>query len=393
MAFGAGGRLLGIVVLVLIGMSEGTGDAKAGLFGKRRAAARAEAEVAAVEAIRVLQGNCFGCHNPDKDKGGLVLSTRDGLLAGGDSGKAVIPRKPEKSRLLEVLSAEGEPHMPPQKQLASRQIESLRRWIAMGLPWDDQTLARVQAPRGVVLEPLPETYRPVQALALDPEGLRLAWTRGAELLVHDLSSTNFPLLLRSPVQTDVIRSLAWSPDGRWLAAGGFREVKVLQATNLAMVWSTRSNLVGRITALRFSPHGGALVAGDGAPSEAGWVRIFETESGRQLSAWKAHTDTIFDLAISTDGGLLATAGGDKLLKTWEILTQKEIARFEGHVGAVLGVAMSPTGAELVTVGADKQLKLWDTRTREAVVTSGRSRKHSINAVAWSADGLAGGCGG
>jgi WD40 repeat protein/mono/diheme cytochrome c family protein len=366
-------------------MSDWTGGVQAGLFGKRRTAARAEAEVAATEAVRVLQGNCFGCHNPDKDKGGLVLTTREGLLLGGDSGKAVVPRRPEKSRLLEVLTAEGEPHMPPQKQLPSRQIETLRRWIALGVPWDEQTLARVQAPRGVVLEPLPETYRPVQALALDPDGRRLAWVRGAEVLVHDLSSTNYALLHRSPVHADLIRSVAWSPDGRWIATGGFREVRVHESTNFAMVWSSRSNLVGRISALRFSPHGGALVASDGAPSEAGWVRVFESETGRPLSAWKAHSDTIFDLAISADGGLLATAGGDKLLKTWEVLTQKEIARFEGHVGAVLGVALSPTGAELVTVGADKQLKLWDTRTREAVVTVG-GRKHSINAVAWSADG-------
>jgi WD40 repeat protein len=368
-----------------MGLSDWTGGVQAGLFGKRRAAARAESEIVSTEAVRVLQGNCFGCHNPEKDKGGLVLTTREGVLAGGDSGKAVVSRKPEKSRLLEVLRAEGEPHMPPKKQLASGQVESLRRWIAVGLPWDDQTLVRVQAPRGVVLEPLPETYRPVQALALDPDGRRLAWARGAEVLVHDLSSTNYPLLLRSPVHADVIRSIAWSPDGRWLAAGSFREVHVLQATNLVVVWSTRSNLLGRISALRFSPHGGALVAADGVPSEAGWVRIFETETGRQLSAWKAHADTIFDVAVSADGGLLATAGGDKLLKTWEILSQKEVARFEGHVGAVLGVAMNPTGAELVTVGADKQLKLWDARTREAVVTVG-GRKHSINAVAWSADG-------
>ncbi len=379
------GRLLIAGLWIVLGLSDWTGGVHAGLFGKRRSLVRAEAEAAATEAVRVLQRNCFGCHNPEQDKGGLVLTTREGVLAGGDSGKAVVSRKPERSRLLEVLNAEGEPHMPPKKQLPSVQIESLRRWIAVGLPWDDQTLARVQAPRGVVLEPLPETYRPVQALALDSEGRRLAWARGAEVLVHDMSATNYPLVLRSSVDGDVIRSLAWSPDGRWLATGGFREVRVHQSTNLAVVWSIRSNLVGRITALRFSPHGGALVASDGVPSETGWVRIFESETGRQLSAWKAHTDTVFDLAISADGGLLVTAGGDKLLKTWEILTQKEIARFEGHVGAVLGVALSPTGSEVVSVGADKQLKLWDTRTREAVVTVG-GRKHAINAVAWSADG-------
>lgn len=357
-----------------------------GIFGKRRGEAKVEMERLATDAVRILQGQCFGCHSSDKNKGGLDLTTRAALLKGGDNGKAIVGKKPEKSRLIDVLAADSDPHMPPKKQLSSQQVEVLRRWVAAGLPWDGGTLARVNAPRGVVLEPLPLSYHPVQALAFDPDTKRVAWARGTELLVHDLASTNQPLLLRTNAHSDVVRSVAWSPDGRWIATGSFRELTLRDATNLAVVWSLRSNLLGRISALRFSPHGGALVAADGVPSESGWVRVFGVESGNPLSAWKAHTDTVFDLAISSDGGLLATGGGDKLLKTWEILTQREVARFEGHVGAVLGVAFHPSGGELVSVGADKQLKLWDTRTREAVVTIG-GRKHSINAVSWSADGL------
>ena len=372
----------GCVGAVLLGLAQ---SSHAGLFGKRRTTARSDVEQLSTEAVRILQGSCFGCHSPETDKGGLVLSSRSRILAGGDSGKVVVPRRPEKSRLMAVLEADGDPHMPPKKQLPSKQVGILRQWVAAGVPWDEQTLTRVNAPRGVVLEPLPGNYHPVQSLALDPDAHRVAWAHGSELVVHELISTNHALLLRTQAHTDIIRSVAWSPDGRWVATGGFRELKVFNATNLSETWSIRSNLVGRITALRFSSHGGALVAADGSPAEAGWVRVFSADTGNQISAWKAHSDTIFDLAISTDGGLLATVGGDKLVKTWEILTQREIARFEGHVAAVLGVAFNPTGAELVTVGSDKQLKLWDTRTREAIVTVG-GRKHSINAICWSADG-------
>jgi len=366
-------------------MGVGSWPADASLFGKRRAAARQESERLTTEAVRILQANCFGCHVPEKDKGGLILNSRPELLEGGDSGKVVVPKKPDKSLLISVLAAEGDPHMPPKKQLGAKQIEVLRRWVAAGIPWDEGALARVNAPRGVVLEPLPETYRPVQALAFDPEARRIAWARGTELTVHELSATNATVVQSTQAHPEVIRSVAWSPEGRWLATGGFRELIVRDASTLAVAWTVRSNLLGRISALRFSPHGGALVAADGGPGEPGWVRVFATDTGKVIAAWQAHTDTILDLAISADGGLLATAGGDKLLKTWEILAQREVGRFEGHVGAVLGVAFNPKGGELISVGADKQFKLWDALTREAVVTMG-GRKHSLNAVAWSADG-------
>jgi len=360
-------------------------DAAAGLFGKRKPADDPETRQLTTGALRVLQGQCFGCHSPEKDKGGLVLTSREALLAGGDSGKVVVPRRPEKSLLLRVLPEDADPHMPPNKQLPAQHVDLLRRWILAGVPWDPGALERLNAPRGVVLEPLPETYRPVQGLALDPEARRLAWASGTDLVVQDLSQTNTPVLFRAQAHADVVRSVAWSTDGRWLATGGFRELTVWKVADFSVAWTTRSNLLGRITALRFSPHGGALLAADGAASEAGWVRVFASDSGRPIVAWKAHTDTIFDLAVSADGGVVATAGGDRLVKTWEILSQREVARFEGHVGAVLGVAFNPSGSELVSVGADKQLKLWDTRTREAVVTIG-GRRHNLNAVAWAADG-------
>ena len=43
--------------------------------------------------LRVLKQDCFSCHNPEKQKGGLVLTSREMMLKGGDSGVAVVPGK------------------------------------------------------------------------------------------------------------------------------------------------------------------------------------------------------------------------------------------------------------------------------------------------------------
>lgn len=349
-------------------------------------ARRVEQARLAAEAMQVLHGECLSCHDGPKRKGGLGLGDRDALMKGGDSGRAVVPRKPEASLLFRVLAADGDPHMPPKKQLRTNTVETIRRWIASGAPWDAKALAKLKEPRGVMLEPPPPGYRPVLALALDPTAGQVALGRGMDLVVEETTgATNRRTVGSVQAHADAVRAVAWSPDGRWIATGGFRELKVWDAATLAPAWSLSSNLTGRVTALRFSPHGGALVVGEGGPAEPGWVRIYRADGGQPLGAWKAHADSVLDLSISADGGMLATAGADRLVKTWEIVSGKELARFEGHTAAVTGVAFHPAAAELVSVGLDRQLKVWDLKTGEAFVTMG-GRKHGFTSVAWAADG-------
>src|SRR6218665_382566 len=74
------------------------------------------------EAMRLLKGNCFSCHNDTKKKGGLVVTSREALLKGGENGETLDLAAPEKSPLLESLAAGADPHMPPKKQLTGEQI-------------------------------------------------------------------------------------------------------------------------------------------------------------------------------------------------------------------------------------------------------------------------------
>src|SRR3954453_10458427 len=43
------------------------------------------------EAMQLLKAECVSCHNPEKKKGGLILTTRDALLKGGDDGAVLLP--------------------------------------------------------------------------------------------------------------------------------------------------------------------------------------------------------------------------------------------------------------------------------------------------------------
>ncbi|HEV8542004.1 MAG TPA: DUF1549 domain-containing protein [Verrucomicrobiae bacterium] len=345
----------------------------------------ASTKVLAKDAMRLLHANCLSCHNPEKHKGGLQMTSRELLLKGSDSGPVLQQDKIDESLLVKVLAADSDPHMPPKKQLSTNQIALFRTWISAGAPWDVEALAKVSAPRIVKFEPMASSYHPVMALALSPDAKRLAVGRANELIVYDLVSTNFPVLHKTKAHADVVRSLAWSPDGKWLASGAFRELTLWDAETLSLKRNVSTNLIGRVDSLRFTPHGGALVAADGETAENGWVRVFSIQTGAEISAWQTDSDTLYDVAISPDGGLLATASGDKLVKLWEIVSQKEIGQIEAHLGAIWGAAFNTNATELVTVGSDKQLKIWDVKSRESVVTIG-GRKHNFINVAWSGDG-------
>ena len=95
----------------------------------------------------LLAGQCFQCHGAALETpfGGLRLDSRDGLLAGGDSGPAVVPGNPAASAL--VQRVQGRPVlMPPTGALASEQVESLIAWVEMGAPWPEAAAATAGTP-------------------------------------------------------------------------------------------------------------------------------------------------------------------------------------------------------------------------------------------------------
>ncbi len=89
----------------------------------------------------ILERTCAKCHRPDKDKGGLALTTPDGLRKGGDTGPAFVPGKPDESLLLArcLLPADHDDHMPPrdEPQPTSAELATLRLWLTAGAPFDD----------------------------------------------------------------------------------------------------------------------------------------------------------------------------------------------------------------------------------------------------------------
>ena len=88
------------------------------------------------EKIRpVLIEHCYRCHSSETDEpaGGLLLDTKEGIRAGGETGPAIVPNDVNESLLISAIGYE-DLEMPPGEMLDEQIVEDFRTWIEMGAP-------------------------------------------------------------------------------------------------------------------------------------------------------------------------------------------------------------------------------------------------------------------
>ena len=85
----------------------------------------------------LLKQHCVKCHGGDKIRGDLDLTTRAGLLKGGEEGPSIIPGKADESFLMTVLRHEEEPFMPAKAdKLSPDALKKIADWVNFGAPYD-----------------------------------------------------------------------------------------------------------------------------------------------------------------------------------------------------------------------------------------------------------------
>ncbi|WP_209402126.1 c-type cytochrome domain-containing protein [Pseudozobellia sp. WGM2] len=133
---------------------------------------------------RILDEKCVSCHNPNKQKGELLLTDLANILKGGENGNTVIPENLEESELIKRLHLpiEDEEHMPPEGKtpLTDVEIEILERWIALGAS-DTVRLSGLKEP-----EPLIGLVRSLREP--DPSGKWANFPKIADSTLQNLSS-------------------------------------------------------------------------------------------------------------------------------------------------------------------------------------------------------------
>ena len=176
--------------------------------------------------------------------------------------------------------------------------------------------------------------------------------------------------------TDFIVSVAFSPDGSTLASGSHdRSVRLWDVAS-AQSTGTLNGHEGWVIMVGFSRDGRTLVSGR---RDEGWpnsdrtddlVRLWDVGSGQQVASFGDPATTVWSLAFSPDGQLLATADGsgrdaaDGEIILWHVASGQRVATL---TGAARTVAFSPDGATLAT-GGTQGVTLWDVASATSTTT-------------------------
>lgn len=310
------------------------------------------------EILPILKKNCTACHSKAKAESGLSLETPGTILKGGDSGPGAVAGKGAESLVLTRASIADDEQMPPAgnkvgaNRLTSNELGLLKLWIDQG------ATGTVSKGEQINWQPLPAGMHSIFAVALTADGQYAACSRGNQVFVYHVPSGRIvsrltdPALLKSGLydkpgvaDLDLVRSLAFSPDGQTLASGGFRTIKLWQrsaeakspylggklpATNLAVASPDRKLL--------------AFVAGNE-------VQLADLTGQKLTHKLSGHMAAVTALAFSADGTKMVTASSDKTARVWNTADGKLIAIAEVPV-ELTAATITGDGRTMVVGAAD-----------------------------------------
>ena len=198
----------------------------------------------------------------------------------------------------------------------------------------------------------------VWSVAFSPDGSMLAsgsfddtvrlWQVDTGQLLHSLT-----------VHTNDVVSVAFSPDGQTLASSDWDGNICLWNPHTGKLKRTLNERRGSVGAVAFSPDGQTLASGHADHT----IGLWNTTTWQVESILTGHTLIVDCVAFSPDGETLASGSRDKTVRLWDIDTGQLLHKLTGHANNIRHLAFSPNGATLAS-GADAEdsVRLWDTGT-------------------------------
>jgi len=251
---------------------------------------------------------------------------------------------------------------------------------------DDKNAANLQVSNVITST----TFGPA---AWAPNGQAIAIAAGDSISIHEVEQFSETAVFRGHLGS--VTSLAWSPDGRYLASGANNDsiIHVWDVTNNVEAYTLRGH-EGWIRNVIFSPDGKRLASGSTDLS----IKIWDTASQHTIFTLTGHTDLIGGIAWSPDGKRLATASRDGTVRLWDAITGNAIDSFafqtpintndpqKSHHWAT-GLVWTPDGKNLFVGATNGLVTMLNAETGQTIRTlSGHTSWITIRGLQLNADG-------
>jgi len=332
------------------------------------------------DVLPIFRDNCLKCHNPDKLKGDLDLSSFSSAIKGGGSGTTLNAGDPDSSQLFKSVTHTEDPAMPPKSKLSDKEISTIRQWITGGLlqgagskalaankPTVDLTLkgAAIGKPEGPPPMPGPLSIEPfvrathgtpLSAIASSPWAPVVALAGARQVVLYHSGDLEFLGVL--PFSEGTLCDLKFSRNGKLLLASGGRGGH----SGLVAVW----DLAKAERVITVGDQYDSVLAAD-ISSDQQWIalggpdrvlKIYNTKDGSLEHRIKKHTEWVTAVEFSPDSKYLATGDRNGGLVLWESATGLELFNLPGHKGAITALTWRRDSEMVVSASEDGTLKLW-----------------------------------
>jgi WD40 repeat protein len=214
----------------------------------------------------------------------------------------------------------------------------------------------------------PATGEPIRVLAEGVENMRcVAFSPDGELVATNARNTNrwgHKIVLRNPQTGEVVGELSeerlaatlltFSADGKLLASAGGRKIHIWDVPARKRLHAITSHEKA-IRSICFSPNGKWLASASADDT----IHVWNTETGKLDREIEAEQDGVYAVAFSPTGKTIASAGADRTIKLWSPRSGKMRQPLWGHLDKVYCLAFSPDGKTLASGSADTTVALWD----------------------------------
>ena len=315
--------------------------------------------------LPLIETHCSKCHNSDKKKADLDLTTYQGALKGSGSGEVLLSGNVDGSKLWKAITHAEEPYMPPNRpRLDDKDLALFRKWIAGGLL--ENAGGKAVAPSG-----------PAVDLALKPDAI--AKPDGPPPMPEHLPAE--PIL--HTAHTTAITGLASSPWAPLIAVAGQKQILLYNSETLALL-GVLPFTNGEPVEVRFSASGKLLLAAGGAAAKKGSVFVWDVVSGNQFLNIGGEYDTILTSDIRRDQTQIAFGSPSRLVKIYSTKTGEVQHKIKKHTDWVTVVAFSPDGEMLATADRNGGISIWDPDNAQELFTLA-GHKAAVTGLSWRAD--------